>query len=712
MPIKVVPRSLTDAYKRREGDFSPNLVGLQFTDGYSLFTFGNFQITTTLDTRINKNYVLGGEWSDYISLENLKLDEKKSEKLSNFSLDIRLNFDIYKIDRYVYFGSFVEFIRVTLEQIIQKWKGSLYLNPTELSNVANNTVLSFNYNSGLNTSTFLIPKSVIKNAFQLVVDAEDGLMDVSDGEIYNLNRDYDKYVISNSNGNFKLIGYTGSTETYPYIGIKTKGNPFPSLTASTFGQLTYHVKPNDTEIELFFTQLDDFEKVLLNRLTSPIYTAYFSVPKESDNGVFFNDIFLTWPTSDGYNLDIDSFSYGRYVNDLISMATDFDNNKTNLIARRFVSESIHEYDTDGGGNETYGRKINKLLKIYGREFDEIKKYIDGISFANVVTYNKLDNTSDELIKMMAKTLGFDVLLTVGSEKFNILENIQPSYETPFSGYSRSLSAKELDIELWRRLIINAWWLFKSKGTRKVIEFFLNLFKIPECLISLNEYVYLAENKIDMDDFFIQLRKFGDIFGESQVSQSISDYPVDIYGFPKIQPNTPDDYFQNFGFWYNGGSESTQGNNPHISTSQFSDTYDFGWSYYDKYKCFIPNYTDLINGLETVTVNTNYFTNYNNGTFISDSNNPLPAPYYSVGYADTLNKSLVENVVVKSAGLVQMGRPDSPKYGVPNGDTFSMKIKFIPGSEKTSCDTCNYNVYFSETGLVAIKPTTYTKSLYE
>ena len=67
--VRVVPRSLTEAYKRREGDFSPNLVGLQFTDGSSLFTFGNFQITTNLNSRVAKDFILGGEWSDYYDLQ-------------------------------------------------------------------------------------------------------------------------------------------------------------------------------------------------------------------------------------------------------------------------------------------------------------------------------------------------------------------------------------------------------------------------------------------------------------------------------------------------------------------------------------------------------------------------------------------------------------------------------------------------------------------
>ena len=115
---------------------------------------------------------------------------------------------------------------------------------------------------------------------------------------------------------------------------------------------------------------------------------------------------LTWPTSDGYNLDNGGGEFQIYLSSWLNEASDFDNLKTDLIARRFVTGSIIDFDTDGGGNEVYGRKVNKLLRIYGREFDEIKKYIDGISFARIVTYNKRDNTPDELIKILAGGIRF------------------------------------------------------------------------------------------------------------------------------------------------------------------------------------------------------------------------------------------------------------------------------------------------------------------
>jgi hypothetical protein len=56
--------------------------------------------------------------------------------------------------------------------------------------------------------------------------------------------------------------------------------------------------------------------------------------------------------------------------------------------------------------------MNKTLHIYGRNFDEINKYIKGISFSNVVTYDKQDNTPDIYLKNLASVLGWDLISSV------------------------------------------------------------------------------------------------------------------------------------------------------------------------------------------------------------------------------------------------------------------------------------------------------------
>lgn len=692
--IKVTPRSLTDAYKVRQGDASPNLVGLQFTNGSSIFTFGNFEITSNFQPKLAKDFMLGGEWSDYYSLNNLNLTQETSTALLSNDLNVRLNFNPLNIDRYVYFGSFYELTKVTVETIIQKWKGSVYVNPQNNTNAILNTILSFKYDSGDDSTTFLIPKDTISNKFELLLDSDMLSTGTSPGEIYDVNNNYNKYVIWDITSNTKkpVIGFTGYTDSYPYLTVKTSGNPFPTLTGSTFGQLSYHMMPISDEINTFFLQLTDFEKVLLNNLTSPVYTSKFSAPLYVEGTIVFTEKSFTWPTTDGYNIDIDTYDYRTYIETLLTMTSEFDSYKTDLVSRRFVSESIQEYDTVGDGTDIYGKKIKKLLRIYGREFDEVKKYIDGISFANVVTYDKLDNTSDELIKVIAKNLGFDFFLTTTNGSFNLLEQLETGGEPVFSGYSRNLSAKELDIELWRRLVINAWWLYKSKGTRKVIEFFFKLFKIPECMVSLNEYVYLAKERLNPSEVFNELVKIYDVPSNMI---TLSSYPMDEVGFPKMLPENNDNFFQKNGFWYNGGSESTLGNNPHVGP------YDFGKNYFNQFECFVNDVNSYITGSTLVTVRENSFNNYNNGTFIFDQNG-LPVQYYGTAYADSLNNNdLVQNVVVNSAGLTYVGGNNSPIYGRPSGDTYSMKINFTAGSGKKCDIDCDYNLKYGDDGVIYI-----------
>ena len=84
MAKKVVPGSITKPYTPQPGDFSPNLVGFQFTKGNSLLTFGNFEITTNLEPLTGEIFNTG-QFSDSFNLENLNLTEQDSNTIYNNS---------------------------------------------------------------------------------------------------------------------------------------------------------------------------------------------------------------------------------------------------------------------------------------------------------------------------------------------------------------------------------------------------------------------------------------------------------------------------------------------------------------------------------------------------------------------------------------------------------------------------------------------------
>jgi hypothetical protein len=685
---KVVPGSLTDAYKLRQGDFAPSLVGNQFTDPNAFFTLGNFAITSNFQGRVAKDFKLG-EWSDYYSLENLNITENQLDEIISNNIYVRLNFDKTNLERYVYFGSFAKLLESEIQEIILKWPASLHVSvdpvqPTTTRPSNLNTVLDFIYDDETDKTYFKTPKSAVNNPYNLDFTDNPFGFDNIPQQIFN-------YVLADVNGNeFVISNMTGSTPNDSYIYFDVDGNPFTTLTGSTFGKIDFHIKPIKSIRDYFFNNLSDFQSLLLNRLTIPQYTFIADIPIKYDDGdIGLSKKSFTWPTSDGYNIDINTIAYTNYIEDFFKIASLYDQNKTDLVVRRLVSESIVEYDTEGDGTEINGLRVSKLLRIYGAEFDVVKKYINGISFANVITYDKKDNTSDELIKIMAKTLGFDVLLTTSSG-FSLLENESADDDPVFNGYSRSLSPKEIDIELWRRLVINAWWLFRSKGTRKVLEFFLKLFGINNCLVSMDELVYIAKDKLNI----IKLsEQFNEIFGVGFFDENFDDLPVDVFGFPKIPTDTTTFWFQNDGFWYNGGNESVLGNNPHYGP------YDYGQRYWSKFRCFIDNFqgVDTVTNIENVV--TNYFTEYNNGSFTSDeggqtfSNYGEEIPEFFVNPNDNIN--------IISVGLVNYGEQNGPVVTIDSGNTQSLRITFQAG-ESELCDNCPPLNTFGENGLVLIQ----------
>lgn len=701
MAKKVVPGSITEPYKVGQGDFSPNLVGQQFTQGTPLFTLGNFTITTNISGSDLSTVYQTGNFSDTYTLETLNLTEQESEMLSNQSLEIKLNLDTANLERFVYFGSFYEFISSTIKNILINWKGSLYVNPyipNDISGIPRNTVLNYSYNTEENISYITIPVVTIINKFGLVYESQYGggssqespIFNPSSnlGDMFNLNIDYEKYQLSNIYGDFYVKGFTGSTSTKPYINIAVKGSPWPGLETIGFGIFDYHIRPKEEYLnKFFFNNLNEFEGQVLNRLTNPKYTYSLKITKKTEEGfTFLSEKKFTWPTSDGYNIDNGGGEFTSYLNSWLNAAKDLDEYRTDLIARRFITSSIIEFDTDvGDGDDVYGRKVNKLLRIYGREFDEIKKHIDSLSFSRIVEYDKKDNTPDAIIKMLASELGFDVLLSFFDN--NLFNNETPQNSgtegygnlqlVPFSGYSRNLSTKEMDIELWRRLVINAWWLFKSKGHRKVLEFFLSLFGIQKCVVSLDEYVYIAKDApLDVDETLNM------VYQNSNIQSGTTIWQMDEYGFPSLLPNSDDYYYQLNGFWYNGGNLSEVGNNPHTGP------YDYGQFYLDRLRCFVDGFSGVTTGVTTFTTIDNLFTDYENGTI----ENGLPN--YGENYAEIMNQN---NRVTPSLNVLLAGSDDTITY---DESKQSFRITFNLSTDDCTLP-CPLNYINYENGLIFI-----------
>jgi hypothetical protein len=578
------------AYKRIIGnyqsnaDFSPSLVGYQISEG-SITIFNTFYTTANLESKSNIFYETQG-FSQAISLSNLGITSTQGQSLLDNNLNLVLNLDQNDLFNYTLFGSLREHIKSSITNIIRKWPASLYVNKT-VSGATLNTILEYNYSPLTNRSKFKVPTSTIRNSFDINLENSPNPYQGYDG-IKMMGLDYYKYVIkfpvtgstighspgyANNVQELPIIGYTGTSNLSPnYVYFNVKGNPFTGTTSSPSGGImsaNFHIKPKKQIVEEFFSKLKNLDSFLLNRETTPIFTSKFTVPMEGNGGGFVETPRkYTWPTTDGYNIDINTTKYQTYLIGLLKLADSYDNYKTDLVSRFFTTEAIKEFDTSDN-------RVQKLLRIYGREFDEVKRYIDGLAFANRVSYNKSNNIPDQLVKNFARTLGFETIDF--NDQSNLLESFFGGTNNPiFSGTSVSMTPVEFDIELWRRLIINAGYLFRSKGTRKIIEFFLKFIGAPESLVEFNEYVYTTRGKLDTDMVNQSMHYLTNTIGDTgPVSVEL---PMDAEGYPRVLSHDDNYYFQMKGGWYR--ETNTMGaNSPHRGP------YDGGQEYFDKFRCF-------------------------------------------------------------------------------------------------------------------------------
>lgn len=621
----------TDGIEYR--NFSPDLVGVQLASngGTSLMTMGNFSITTNLDPKSDKTFITN-KFSNFVTLSDLDLTVNQTNALLADNAGVILNLDKSKLGYYATFGSLSEFVRVSLENIITNWPASLYIKPlaqTVTGVMTGYTFEDYLFNPISEISTFKINTNFIDNKFDINYTLNGNIINTfnASNDLRNLTIAYPQYAILFKGDEFPVLSFTAATtELNDYIYLSVKGNVFSGEpSAST---VNYHIKPKKIIEEQFFNTLPDFEYYLLNRQIIPLYTADFKYPTKTDEGliIYITDT-ITWPVTDGYNIDFDTTAYIGYASKLLDIALNSDLYSSDLMFRFLVSESISNFDTvpvhlGPLDEDTSGQKMSKTLRIYGREFDEINKFISGLEFANTVTYNKQDNIPDIYLKNLAKVLGWELISSVVEN--DLLSNYVTTNASTYTGMSVGYTAEEADIELWRRIILNTPWIWKSKGARKSIEFLLRFIGAPQGLVQFNEYIYKAEAPIDVDLFRQALVLNG-------LDPDLSLYPIDNNGYPSPLPDTPDMYFQNYGLWYRqtGGSGSTidilTGNNPHVGP------YDGGSKYIKQFSSLIPNFSAITISSETVTSGTtNLFTNYNLGVITNYSGETFVDVIYENG----------------------------------------------------------------------------------
>jgi hypothetical protein len=506
------------------------------TNPSTITNIGSFLINTNNSSRVINNTKKLTNFSSNITIDSLKLNQDQITSIINKTTHYSFNIDKTNLLSYAKYGSLFERFKAAVNNIITTFPGSLYVNGLIDDFTSYNTVNNYVYDSTTNIGSFNVNMLSVKNKFNLNINNSSLNNDPSNHELKNLPVSYSDYVLFVNNTEYDVLGFTGLTSTNnTTLYFKVKGNPFTGSTSS----LSYHIKPNQNKYTLFYSNLDFFEQYLLNKDITPIYTVNFRIPilDEDNDTIIYNNKTLTWTTTDGYNIDIDNISFENYYSDFIEICNIFDLVKSDLINRMLMTQSVIITDN------SESNKSVQISRILGREIDEIKRYVDGLQFVNTLSYDKIDNTSDVLIKSMANTLGFQHFNFV--ELDNVFESMfTPSVANVTGSTNNGKTPSELDIELWRNILINTNYLFKSKGTRKGIEGIFSILGLPDAFIEINEHVYTVDGVIDPNNV--------DLTVIYPLNETLTTLPYDNNGYP-VAGNEIDSYW----FQMNGNEDRGQ-----------------------------------------------------------------------------------------------------------------------------------------------------------
>ncbi len=182
--------------------------------------------------------------------------------------------------------------------------------------------------------------------------------------------------------------------------------------------INYRIRPKDDIIEDYYKSLNTFESILLNRSTN--YNATFEVIKDSDYGYYIETGRFKFPTTyGGYNLGSNGAAFSEYIERLVDIGEYYDERFTDNLWRSMTHEAIKNFDWTytrhfNPGDEIEfvegGNKIQKIIRLYGREFDETRSYIDAIADNNTITYDNINNLPDYFFTDKLEDDGWDVKL--------------------------------------------------------------------------------------------------------------------------------------------------------------------------------------------------------------------------------------------------------------------------------------------------------------
>ena len=525
----------------------------------------NFKFSYRINNNLQKKHAKSGWIKTPEGSEEWTIDDAISGGSVSDESKIRIKPNYNSLKDFAYYGSAVELVRGSLNDIIQNFPAELYFSEktlkSELEKVNDNVKVPDTWklisnDFGINAHVDNVNASNVYNPLRYLSLSIDSYNLIKGDIITPLTGI--TITTSNATCDDNLTGKTIATAVTSGITIYTYlmgGKTYLYYTDSFNEGL--RIRPNDDVVEEYFATIDEFEYVLLNRDSKPLYMSNFDTPYETDKGNFYKKETYIWPSKYNWNPDIESIGYENYVERLISLAEFHDEYDSNNIWRSMTHEAIKNLDwtfvrENGDDIEDLSKidssKIEIFLQLYGRQFDGLKRYIDTIKYSNQVSYNEKNNLPDYCLTDSVGNSGWDVKPLIATGKSEFYSDIL------YNNMSKGYSEVEANNNFMRNLKLNSRYILSNKGTREGIAALLGLLGIYRDEYEINEHVAIAKGNDTQEGYchFVSgltnmiYPNAEDIeFVNMKKDSLLDDYAGDVYegiGVKEVTANTEGQYY--------------------------------------------------------------------------------------------------------------------------------------------------------------------------
>ena len=261
-----------------------------------VYASGNFKMTINNEHGGKKKYSFANWIVNDSGSTDWTLSVITEEQLKIKSDLIKPNYT--SILDFAYYGSAVELIHGTVNDMIMKYPGELYLTGKPLQYATNKGDFAYIENVvenpfSIDVFSEYVNSSTVENPYRYMAlswdkyeavkcDSDDVDKITTSTEITNW-APGKKVAAPCNNGDIVFSGATLTLKnggTISFKGVYVNGEIYLSS-----DKTDWHIRLKEKYIDEIFETFDGFEKVLLNRDTKPKYKAKFYTPRETEKGV-------------------------------------------------------------------------------------------------------------------------------------------------------------------------------------------------------------------------------------------------------------------------------------------------------------------------------------------------------------------------------------------------------------------------------------------